>query len=78
MRGCRDRHDFAAAADAELLKLFKHCVDARRVACFDGLQQRNLNQDFLRRRVAQPGFAISQDLHDPGQCFGTGALRLFS
>ena len=76
MRGCRDRHDFVAALAAELLKLFQHCVDARRVACFDRLQQRDFNQDSLRRRVAQSSFTIGQDLHDAGQRFGSGALRL--
>ena len=78
VRGCRDRHDFVAALAAELLKLFQHCVDARRVACFDRLQQRDFNQDSLRRRVAQSSFTIGQDLHDPCQYFGTGALGLFS
>ena len=57
--------------------MLEHRVEAHGVARFDGVEQGDFDEDFLRRGVAQAGFRVGQHFHDAGERLGGRGGGLF-
>ncbi len=74
---CTWRWRRAPALPAQHVQLFQHRVNAHRISRFDGAEQRDFQQNFLRRRIAQAQFCVRQHFQNSRQCLGVRECDLF-